>query len=226
MVEDKTYIDGECEFTPMGNGDFQISGEGYFAQVDVESKGKAKGFWNGSRGASHAQGPLGSLQQKGGCWVGAEAKICAKNLSDKDNTQHAAARPDGMMLYPDVAGASSSCLSLQGGAKVGSKVVLHSCEVPADLVFVKKAGGELGIYGHPDLCLGYGRNLAVAKCNQYGAIWETQASSTKSAVLSTSDGGCIAIPKLDETNARFPFSVDQIDCAEESRTVKFFMSKN
>lgn len=226
VVEGDTYIDSECEFSPMGDGDFQISGDDYFAQVDVESKGKAQGFWNGSKGASHAQGPLGSLQLKGGCWVGAKAKICAKNLSDKAHAQRAAARPDGMMLYPDVAGASSSCLSLKGGARVGSKLVLHSCEIPDDLVFVKKADGALGIYGHPDLCLGFGENLTVTKCNQYAAVWETRATSTRSAVVSTSDGGCMAIPDFEDPDARFPFSVHQIDCAEESLTVKFFMSKD
>ena len=225
-VEGTTYIDGECEFTPMGSGDFQISGGDYFAQVDVESKGKAQGFWNEEKGASHTQSPLGALTQKGGCWVGSKVKICANNLSAKDNAARDAARPKGMMLYPDVAGASSSCLSLQGGAKIGSKLVLRSCSIPNDLIFVKKSDGELSLYGKPDLCLGFGDGLALTKCSPYAAVWETQATSTKSAVVSTSDGGCIAIPDLERASAKFPFAVEQVDCAEESRTVKFFMAKD
>jgi len=226
-VDGTTYIDGVCEFTPMGGGDFQIGGDGYFAQVDVQSKGKALGFWNGSPGASHAQGPLGELQQKGACWVGSKATVCAKNLSDAANAKNAAARPDGYMLYPDVAGASTSCLSLQGGAKVGSKLILHSCEVPDDLVFVKKAGGEVGIYGNPNLCLGFSSPVTLKTCSEYEQVWTMEGDGSQASAIETGDGGCLTIPDLDRAGAKFPFDVLNGDCSDPSTTaVRFYMSKN
>lgn len=76
VVDGKTYIDGPCEFEPIGGGDFQIRQGKYFAYLYVGKP--ATGHWNGDPPGNKAHVPLGDLQRREGCWVNAQARVCAE----------------------------------------------------------------------------------------------------------------------------------------------------
>jgi hypothetical protein len=75
-VDGAVFIDGPCEFRPLGDGGFQISNGFSFAYVYVEG-GHATGFWNGEEHASHAHEKLGTLTRDGACWRNKTARVCA-----------------------------------------------------------------------------------------------------------------------------------------------------
>ena len=79
-VAGATYIDGPCDFTTLDDdGSFQImaADRTYFAQVEVDRPGHAKGYWNEEKGANHAHSPLGELTRDDACWSNADASVCA-----------------------------------------------------------------------------------------------------------------------------------------------------
>lgn len=73
------YIDGACYFAIEQGGSFSIfenrDRTGYFAMLDRDGAAGA-GFWNGSRGSTHAQDELGPLVRHGGCWTSERGEIC------------------------------------------------------------------------------------------------------------------------------------------------------
>ncbi|MCA2013406.1 hypothetical protein LCM17_18080 [Cereibacter sphaeroides] len=89
VVEGVTYIDrrGDCPIWMEndGSGRFWINTDregtlpDYFAELSPMGDGTASGHWNGSPGATHAQGFLGEdfRMGAGGCWIGQRATICA-----------------------------------------------------------------------------------------------------------------------------------------------------
>ena len=76
------YLDGIGNYESLGGGSFSI-GTGdppskYFAYVEIDtSAGVARGYWNGTAGASHAHEDLGSLVREGPYWVNDRAKVYA-----------------------------------------------------------------------------------------------------------------------------------------------------
>lgn len=78
VISGKTYIAGACWVRLEEDGSFQIMSqdESYFAQLS-RSGNEASGFWNGSRGSTHAQTTLGAMTRDGACWKSADAAICA-----------------------------------------------------------------------------------------------------------------------------------------------------
>lgn len=80
-VGGRPFIDGPCDFEPLGDGtgSFKVMGQDglYFAYLFVEAPGRGIGHWNEEAGANHAHTPLGELNRDGACWVGATARLCA-----------------------------------------------------------------------------------------------------------------------------------------------------
>ncbi|MDE4914779.1 hypothetical protein [Methylobacterium sp. 092160098-2] len=80
-VGGRAYLDGPCSITLYPGGGFQASGRGrhpYFATLDIDSdSGGAQAFWNGVDAESHAHDRLGTVVRQGGCWVNADARVCA-----------------------------------------------------------------------------------------------------------------------------------------------------
>ncbi|MCB1391310.1 MAG: hypothetical protein KDK12_19530 [Rhodobacteraceae bacterium] len=89
VVDGRTYLDrrGDCPIwmTNDGTGSFWINTDrdgylgDYFAELEPAGDGTAQGHWNGSPGATHAEGFLGEdfRMGAGGCWSNARATICA-----------------------------------------------------------------------------------------------------------------------------------------------------
>lgn len=68
------FIDDAGSF--IINGDQK--GSGIFAYLNKYDDGTADASWNETRASTHAQAPLGEdFVQRGGCWVGRRAKVCA-----------------------------------------------------------------------------------------------------------------------------------------------------
>lgn len=85
------YLDGRCNITMHRGGSFEI-GTGqrrrskHFAMVNIDTvQGAAVGFWNGKAGESHAHESLGPLVRQGGCWVNAQARVCAWRAGTRDH---------------------------------------------------------------------------------------------------------------------------------------------
>ena len=229
-VRGKTYIKGVCQFRPTGGGGFQISGNDYFAYVSITAPGVAEASWNESPQSTHAHSNLGTLKRKGACWVGANATICARELSPGKAKAVTANQPGGETLWPILPGLSA-CLSAQGRPEAGKAIVLHNCRVPADLIFVRRDDGSLGISKRPDLCVALENSvppklpkLIVTACRADLPRWNTQATSSKEDVVRSSDGLCLTIPGLDDPNGRFPVSVHAAPCTG-GRAVPFLLSK-
>lgn len=75
-VAGKTYIQGPCDYDPIGGGDFIIRQDRYFAYVYVSPQ--PNGYWNGDPPGDRAHEPLGDLSRSKGCWSNATAKVCAE----------------------------------------------------------------------------------------------------------------------------------------------------
>ena len=105
-VRGKTYIKGVCQFRPTGGGGFRISGNDYFANVSITAPGVAEASWNESPQSTHAHSNLGTLNRKGACWVGANATICARELSP-EKAKAVAAAPAQPVAQSNAAGGAS-----------------------------------------------------------------------------------------------------------------------
>lgn len=77
-VNGKSYIDGPCDYEPVGGGDFVIRQGPYFAYVYVAPEPRPNGYWNGDPPGNHAHDPLGDLQRQEGCWINDRARVCAE----------------------------------------------------------------------------------------------------------------------------------------------------
>jgi hypothetical protein len=227
VVNGKAYINGVCEFEASQGGSFTITGDKYFAYVNV-SGNKAEASWNADPASTHAQAPLGTLERKGGCWVSRTVEICARNLDPKKLAAATADRPNGVMIYPDFPGASQSCLSALGGRwEVGAAVVLGNCKVPADKRFVR-SGDTIAIDKRAGLCVDAAPNgkLVLGPC-QSAAKWDTGATSSEAQAVRSRSGTCWAIPALADDKAKFPFEAVVVPCSPDaSKNLKFFFAKD
>ncbi len=229
-VKGRTYIKGVCQFSATADGSFQIFGKDYFAYVNVVSSGVAEASWNADPASTHAQTPLGEVRQSGGCWTGKAAKICARALSPAAEKAAIASQPNGLALFPEVA--LQSCLGVEGPLEPGANLVLHNCRIPSDLIFVRHQDGNLGVAKRPDLCVGLEApgmsrppRLILEKCQSGSPRWTTVATSTVAAPVQSAAGLCLSIPQMDVPDARFPFSVHAAPCTDESRAIRFILSK-
>lgn len=80
VVDGRTYLNGPCPVSIDKDGSFSV-GTGprasYFAYVNVDGSGSAKGYWNEERAATHAHSDLGDLRRNGACWTNERAIVCA-----------------------------------------------------------------------------------------------------------------------------------------------------
>ncbi|WP_145960914.1 hypothetical protein [Sphingosinithalassobacter portus] len=232
VVDGRTYIKDTCLFTPMrGDGSFQITKDGYAVQVDVAGNGSGSAYWNAEPAASHVSDPLGSVTRRGGCWTNARARICATALSPQEQARASAAMPAGKKLYPDLPGASSSCLRAANGLRVGSEIVLDNCRVPDDLIFVRKSNGEIGIDRHPELCLDVESPgmmkppvMILGRCGSGGTKWTISASATRAAPIRSSDNRCATLPLMLDPSAPFPWSLSVASCDSGEEIADWFLA--
>ena len=230
-VRGQTYIRGVCQFSPQSGGSFEISGGDYFAYVNVTGSGVADASWNENPASTHAQVPLGTVTRSGACWVGAQVRICARALSPAAQRAAVAAQPDGYALFPDIA--LHSCLGVEGALEAGATIVLRNCHVPADLIFVRRADGTLGVSRRPDLCLGLEGpgmsrppRLILQSCEADSPSWTTSATATQTAPVQSAAGMCLVIPQMAVSDARFPFRVEAQPCSSAGdRAVRFVLNR-
>jgi hypothetical protein len=70
-------IDGPCNlWIHTDDGSFDMYVSHAYAMIDIEAKGRAKGWWNGGV-SSYADRSLGDLIRDGACWENEWAKVCA-----------------------------------------------------------------------------------------------------------------------------------------------------
>lgn len=80
VVDGRTYLNGSCPVELLPGGSFMVGagrGARYFAQVNVDGKTDASGYWNEEPGATHAHSSLGNLRRNDACWVNDRAIVCA-----------------------------------------------------------------------------------------------------------------------------------------------------
>lgn len=233
VVNGKTYITGVCEFTAQSGGSFSISGNDYFAIVTV-SGNTADANWNADPKSTHAQAPLGALTRKAGCWVSRTVEICARNLPPAKLAAATANRPDGVMIYPDTPGASSSCVGARDGRwEAGVALVLRNCRLPGDKVYVR-AGGAILIDKRPGLCIdaqqapgARAARLVLAACDRASTQWQSDADSLNAQPVRSANGLCWNIPALADQNAKFPFEAFAVPCSPDTaKNQKFFFAKD
>ena len=139
-----------------------------------------------------------------------------------------AGRAGGLMITPDVPGASQSCIGPQENRWVaGARLVLRDCRPNTDKGFSHDNSEVTAVDG--PLCVvapGRGEQLALADCA--GApMWGWVGSASKAAPIRTDDGLCWVIPALDDPNTRFPFPVFAAPCkGGREPPLGFFFSRN
>ncbi len=218
-VKGKTYISGPCDFSAEKGGSFQISNGEYFAYVSVVGKDSAEASWNANPKGTRADVPLGALTRKGACWVGQAVEICARSLPPATLAAVSAARPAGEMIYPDVPGASQSCVKANGGRwQAGVALVLDNCKVPGDNVFAR-SGGTVVIERQPGLCVALSKadTLVLAACDSQQSKWLSDADSLNAKAVRSSEGMCWTIPALADSNAKFPLAITAEPCNPDAR---------
>lgn len=229
-VEGTTYIDEICEFFPDGeNGDFQISGVEYFAQISIFENGSAWGNWNGEPNAMHAQAPLGDLTREGACWVGEKAQVCARALSPEAEKRALAARPSAGWLRPDAPFYWQQCLGADGRLEPGVPIVLSPCENAQDRIFERGEDGALTIAGRDDLCLdlkGPGMHkppiLILESCGTRPARFVHAGGTGRSGAIRAPGGLCSTLPETEEEDGSAPYSVVMQPCDDPSASVVAF----
>jgi len=80
VVGGQSYIDGTCFFSLDKDGSFSIYDTpdgtgGYFATLERDGSSGA-GYWNGSKGSTHAQDELGAMSRDKACWSNGSNQIC------------------------------------------------------------------------------------------------------------------------------------------------------
>jgi hypothetical protein len=80
IVDGKQYINGPCDFDPLGDGSFKIMKAPWFAYVNLraDQRNTADGSWNENPESNHAESQLGVLVHRAECWSNERAVICAK----------------------------------------------------------------------------------------------------------------------------------------------------
>lgn len=133
-----------------------------------------------------------------------------------------------LALFPADAGASQSCLQVEGDLEVGSSVTLGDCDLATDLIFTSGEGGALGLATQDNLCLdleaqgmGNETSLIVNECPAEGGGWTTTATALEAGAVRGPDGQCLVIPQMTEEGATFPFYVTTGDCAQSQQ---FYLS--
>jgi hypothetical protein len=232
VVKGKTYIDGECQFSADPDGSFQIASKSYFAQVLVKGNA-AEATWNADPKSGHAEAKLGTLTYKGACWVNATTEICARALPPAGLAAALAARPKGERIWPELPGASYTCVMARNGTWADGAPLELVGMCPGDYSanrFVR-AGGELRIDRAPGLCVGVLRGSRAAtvelqKCDEAGAKWRSSATDAEPATIRSDTGECWTIPALDDKNA-MPATVEASRCDDKNANrVKFFFDNN
>jgi hypothetical protein len=82
QVDDATYIDGACRISVDAHGSFSVhalKSDKYatIAIVQVQTKGVAAGYWNGTDHDALSHESLGLLSKHAGCWANQRAIVCA-----------------------------------------------------------------------------------------------------------------------------------------------------
>lgn len=80
VIKGQSYIDGPCFYSLDEEGSFSIYDTpegtgGYFATL-VRDGASGIGYWNGSKGSTHAQDELGTMSRNGACWSNGDHQIC------------------------------------------------------------------------------------------------------------------------------------------------------
>lgn len=80
VVKGQSYIDGPCFYSLDDEGSFSIYDTpegtgGYFATL-VRDGASGVGYWNGSKGSTHAQDELGTMSRNGACWSNEDHRMC------------------------------------------------------------------------------------------------------------------------------------------------------
>lgn len=226
-VNGRTYIRGQCQFDAEADGSFRINGQDYFAYVNVTAPGVADASWNADPASTHAHTRIGEVRRQGACWVGANARICARALPPEALRTAQAAQPDGFALWPITPGLTA-CIGPQGALAAGTRMVLRNCRVPADLLVQRGPDGALTLSSN--LCLGIeapgmGRpaELIAEPCAANSPRWTSQATSTEEAVVRSSEGMCLTIPAMARPETPFPYTVNVAPCA--ATATKFILSR-
>lgn len=220
-VNGRTYIRGQCQFDADADGSFRVNGQDYFAYVNVTAPGVADASWNADPASTHAHTRIGEVRRQGACWVGANARICARALSPEALRTAQAAQPDGFALWPITPGLTA-CIGPQGALAAGTRMVLRNCRLPADLLVQRGPDGALTLAGN--LCLGaQNGQLVAAPCGPTSPRWTTEATSTEEAIVRNSEGLCLTIPQLASGNDPFPYAVTAMPCT--AAAPKFLLSR-
>lgn len=221
-VEGKTYIKGVCEFTSRDGGDFQIMGKAYFAQLNVEGKGKGSVTWNASPDSTHAQAYIGEVERKGACWISERVKVCARALSKARRAEIEATRPDGETIELIVAGYPNVCLSghsFEHGTPLvlGSLSQCHNEFGQAPKLF-KRSIDNILIDKHPGLCIDTKAGdkaklskLVLEDCNKVSNKWHL----FKGMIHSSSQDLCWTLPDLNDQSKPWPINVLAGPCPDK-----------
>ena len=233
VVKGNAYIQKICQYYPEKGGSFQIADDdsGYFADVRVDGAVGSVN-WNEDPKATHAQAYLGEAKRTGACWIGTGFKVCARALPPAREKAIMASQPDGAALFPVLAG--TLCIAPQGPLGPQTDLMLESCKLPTDNIFVRKADGALGISRHPELCISVEApgmmkppRLIADTCRGDEPHWTTGATSAIDDVVRSSDGLCLAVPNLDDENAEWPRPITVVSCKENADgAMRFIMEKS
>ncbi|AWN45162.1 hypothetical protein DK419_01480 [Methylobacterium terrae] len=83
-VDGRVLVDRPCDVDAMADGSFTFNTADRGGQVDyvafVSRTGPAtaQASWNGERGATHADAPLGPVRREGACWVNTRTRLCVR----------------------------------------------------------------------------------------------------------------------------------------------------
>lgn len=223
-VDGRSRIKGPCQYRPTGGGGFQISAGDYFAYLSIVGPSLAEASWNGSPRSSHAHVPLGQLKRSGACWSNQRARICARDLPQKQRQAARASQPAGVMLYPEIA--AQSCLGTNGPVAIGGKITLRDCRSPRDKIFTVGRDGMVGLHRQPGLCLDMGKanELTIGQCRPATARWKIDGAG---GPIRSAKGQCLTIPQISAPNARFPFTVRAEPCVSAGdRAVRFLIERH
>ena len=215
VVKGKTYIDGQCWFSPRGKGSFQIAANDHFAQVDVDGRA-AEAHWNEDSKATHAHSRLGAVTRTGACWVNATTQICARDLPAGKLAAELSAQPKGDSIAAVVAG--NICLMPKGMKWAeGVPLVVDNCPYGKSVSRFMRVGDAIRVDGTPELCVGVARGartLELQKCAGVGVRWSYEAASLGGALARSNSGDCWTIPELDNEKAKWPLAVAALPCQD------------
>jgi hypothetical protein len=125
VIDQKTLMDGPCEFDAGSDGSFRMEDDGHVALVMVTQPGRGEGQWTQKPEVRSSYKEVKGLRRQGACWTSGNNSFCAWAVGQRPATRPAAAANAGVARA-----ATTSTSSASSSLKFTAPQAVRTVNVP------------------------------------------------------------------------------------------------